>query len=132
MPQYLIDTSAFPFTAAEIRAAMGLETDQFDGLIECTIDLICAGAPVPLRREVWKVEPEKIDQLGVPVKVGPVHLFRDRWYRDVTYDPDLSLLGIAKSKIISMLRQHDDIDMALLNQARRKVADASRHSGEAA
>lgn len=119
---YLIDTGDFAITVDDIRKAIGLETDTFDALIDNGIASICIRSPRPLRTEVWMVEDGK--EIGNAVSVGPLHQWNGKWYRHCAYDPDLTLVDLARRKILRWVEDQDDIMRALADQKRRTPKSA--------
>jgi len=125
MPQYLIDTGDCPITVEDIRIAVGLDTDQFDGLIASEIEHACIGAmmrrpPRPIRRETWMVDADNVDVFGVPCKVGPVEHYASKPMRTCVYAPDAAMLVKARNRILTMLLRHDDVDLYMV----RNLPDA--------
>lgn len=114
---YLIDTGDFAITVDDIKKAIGLETDLFDALIDNGISSICIGAPRPVRREVWMVEPSRV--FGTPTKAGPEYTYAGKVYRNYTYEADPTIAEIARRKVLRWVEDQADIMRWLADQNRR-------------
>lgn len=123
MARYLVDTGDFLVTVEDIKNAIGLETDAFDALIRCGIVSVCIGSPRRVRRETWAVEIG--EEYGDAVKIGPLHVWNGKWFRNCTYEADASFLNVARRNVLAWVEDQDDIMLALADQSRCAPAKLS-------
>lgn len=116
--QYLLETTDAPFTAADIRADLGLRSTEFDGVIEGMIASECARRK-GCKGEVWNVQrmegmsasafAAKLRAIGPRiVEIGPGEEPNPQFYRlggkvhTVRFDPDPSAVAMARITVAVM------------------------------
>lgn len=133
MTSYLIYRDTAPFTAAEIRADIGLATSMFDPLIASAIENRCIRSVKPVRAEIWSVAEgsapaREADSVGEPYQREG----RDtRLFRDHTYAPDAAAVEEARLDVARWCLNQQDIGAAL-SRERRRAHEAAAPMGEVA
>lgn len=130
---YLVSRAPYPFTADDIRPALGLYGRQMDLIIEAGIASLCALSQKPVREEVWAIaDGSTPGSLGIASKVGPAyqlpadHADR-RWFRDHTFTPRPEAIEAVRERIIRWCNNQHDIALAILAE---RSAAASFRTGE--
>lgn len=114
---YLVSTSPYPFSAADIRAVLGLKSEAHDLLIEAGIASICLMSRRPVRTEVWAIaDGADLERYGTPSSIGELHRVGEqdrRLFRDVTYQPDPVAVASARERIVSWCLDQLEIALAV-------------------
>ena len=112
---YLISTGPDPFSAAEIREAIGLRSSALDLVIAAGIGLITSLSRKPIRNEVWAIaEGDDAHRYGTPVSIGAPRRLPGpdtRTFRDCTYRPDPEAVALARRRVIAWCDNQDDITL---------------------
>ncbi len=107
----MISADPFPFTAADVRALLGLQSDALDLVIEAGIVSICCMSPKPVRREVWALYPQTdVTRYGTPESVGPLYTLGKVQVRNVVYAADLLAVAVAKRRVAEWAMRQRDIE----------------------
>lgn len=125
MTAFLVSAGPMPFTAAEIRLAIGLEGTDLDGTIEGGIALHCMGKGV--RKSRWLVTCDErfernCDLLGAIKTMGPEREHFGKLCREVVTQIDPKAIRAAKTAIIRWCADQLDIHEALVRQSRNERA----------
>lgn len=116
---YLISRGAYPFTADDLLADLGLTGRQMNPIIEVGIQMICDGSRRTVTEAVWALaETDDANAIGRIKSVGePYQLdakFTDRrWFRNHTYRPDPKAIANARQRVIAWCKRQPEIDKAL-------------------
>lgn len=125
---YLISTSPYPFSAADIRAVLGLKSEAHDLLIEAGIASICLMSRRPVRTEVWAIaDGADVERYGTPSGIGKLRRVGEqdqRLFRDVTYQPDPVAVAVARERVACWCL--DQLEIALALQRETRAANEDR------
>lgn len=138
MTTYLMSAKEMPFTAADIRAELGLLDPRFDNTITAKIGstiIMCESRwECCLRRQTWAVQRIKgqplgmffraIRAIGMNPKIGPAYSLAlnpsDKLgpFHDCTFEPDHRRLTAVKAMIVNWCWGEFDISSAILRERR--------------
>jgi hypothetical protein len=126
---YLVSYSPFPFTAGDIRPAIGLVSRDFDGIIESAIASMCIGAQKQVREEVWAIA-DGTEPFAIASHVGPLYQMPDhadrRWFRDHTFPARPEALEVVRQRIVKWCLNQADIHRAIMAEQRARDEAAGR------
>lgn len=117
MTSYLIQRGAFPFTAEEVRNAIGLQTSALDLVIAGGIASICLMSTKPVTPEAWFITVDQApDHYGKPSSVGEPQIIAGdaRPARRVEYAPDPAVVAQCRARAERWARNQHDIALALM------------------
>jgi len=112
---YLISIGPDPFSAAEIREAIGLRSSALDLVIAAGIGLITSLSRKPIRNEVWAIaDGDDTHRYGTPVSIGAPRRLPGpdtRAFRDCAYRADPEAVALARRRVIAWCENQDDLTL---------------------
>lgn len=115
---YLIQRDNAPFTAQDIREALGLKSQAMDGVILAGIASVIAMSARTVVRETWAIaDGGDMDRYGTPVTMGPLEELAGtdrRLFRLCTYEPTPEAVAAARERVLRWCRKQYDIARQLL------------------
>lgn len=133
MTAYLLHTNdPYAVTLADVRAALGICTHEYDGLIAASITVTCieieSRFKCSLRPQTWAVERKRgapfrvfrkaVARFGTPSHIGKAHGFPGLpgLYHDCRYEPKPEDVEKAIRTCAKVCARHDDIDAAIYGE----------------
>lgn len=136
---YLITrNSVYPFTAADIRADLGLAGREMDPVIEAGIAMLCGISQKPVTRTTWLVaESDDPNWIGVPVEIGeaavhPATGNDTRPHRLCTYAAAPAAVEAVRLRILRWCMNQHDIAAAIRNERSAAAVFSPARVGELA